>query len=92
MFEWTANYLGAEGYRHYEVSNFARPGFESRHNLIYWNNQEYLGMGPGAFSYLEGVRFQFASDVDSYIKKCNEEDWVPASAEIITEEKEVGLH
>jgi oxygen-independent coproporphyrinogen-3 oxidase len=48
------------GFRHYEVSTFARPGYEARHNLIYWRNGEYLGLGPGAFSYMQGVRYQFA--------------------------------
>lgn len=46
--------LTAAGYRHYEISNFARPGFESRHNLIYWHNDEYLGLGLGAWSCLRG--------------------------------------
>ncbi len=56
-------YLAAEeafadaGFRHYEISNWARPGFESRHNLIYWRNEPYLGIGPGAHSSLLGHRF-----------------------------------
>lgn len=45
--------LTEAGYRHYEISNFARPGCEARHNLIYWHNEEYLGLGLGAWSYLE---------------------------------------
>lgn len=67
--------LTRSGYRHYELTNFARTGFESRHNLIYWNNREYLGLGPGAFSYMEGVRYQFSADVNRYLAKCGREDW-----------------
>ena len=46
----------AAGYRHYEVSNYARPGFESRHNRIYWRNEDYFGFGAGAVGYRGGVR------------------------------------
>jgi oxygen-independent coproporphyrinogen-3 oxidase len=55
-------YLAAEeilteaGYEHYEISNYALPGYRSRHNLTYWHNREYVGFGPGAVSYLDGVR------------------------------------
>lgn len=48
--------LGAAGFGHYEISNWARPGFESRHNLIYWTQGEYVGLGAGAHSHLRGVR------------------------------------
>lgn len=55
------------GYRHYEISNWARPGFESRHNLVYWRNQPYLGIGPGAHSYVSGLRFSTVRSPDAYI-------------------------
>ncbi len=55
-------------YDHYEVSNFALPGFECRHNLIYWRNAEYAGFGPGAYSYLDGVRARNAPDIDGYLR------------------------
>ena len=55
-------------YDHYEVSNFAKPGFECRHNLIYWRNGEYAGFGPGAYSYLDGVRARNAPDIDGYLR------------------------
>ncbi len=89
MFDLAEKFLTGIGYRHYELTSFARPGFESRHNLIYWHNQEYLGLGPGAFSYLGGVRYQFAADVSSYLKKCELGDWTRASEDILTDrEKE----
>lgn len=75
MYRSAIETLTAAGYEHYEISNFARPGFASRHNLVYWNNGEYLGLGPGAFSYLNGVRYQYAGDVDGYLEKCGAGDF-----------------
>lgn len=57
MFFLARETLEAAGYRQYEVSNYAKPGFESRHNSVYWRNEEYLGLGAGAHSYLSGERF-----------------------------------
>jgi len=56
MYREALRYLPAAGYRRYEISNFARPGFECRHNLTYWRQGEYLGLGAGAHGYLGGVR------------------------------------
>ncbi len=61
------NTLGTAGYGHYEVSNFAKPGFESAHNLIYWHNEEYAAFGPGAVSYLGGVRARNVSNIAAYL-------------------------
>ena len=61
------------GYRHYEISNWARPGFESRHNLTYWRNRPYLGVGPGAHSYLDGFRFWNMRSPRAYIRKSRED-------------------
>jgi oxygen-independent coproporphyrinogen-3 oxidase len=68
-------YLAAEdlmrrrGYRHYEISNWAQPGKESRHNLAYWKNQRYLGVGPGAHSYLGEYRFHNLRSPRDYIRR-----------------------
>ena len=59
--------LAAAGYGQYEISNFAKPGFASRHNLKYWRMEEYAGFGPGAHSDFGGVRYAYAPDLDSYI-------------------------
>lgn len=57
----------AAGYRHYEISNFARSSRESRHNLKYWNQQPYLGLGPSAHSYLDGKRWYYPRDLTGFL-------------------------
>jgi oxygen-independent coproporphyrinogen-3 oxidase len=66
MFERTIEVLGRAGYGQYEISNFARPGRECAHNLIYWRNEEYVGVGPSAVSFIEGVRTKNVPDVRRY--------------------------
>lgn len=61
--------LGDGGYRHYEISNYARSGFESRHNLGYWRREEYLGFGVAAYSYFGGVRYGKPRDLDGYLAR-----------------------
>jgi oxygen-independent coproporphyrinogen-3 oxidase len=68
MFEMTIEELTAAGFDHYEISNYARPGRRCRANVIYWNNQEYLGIGPSAVSYLDGLRQKNIPDVRSYVR------------------------
>lgn len=57
MYEKAQSALGSAGFQQYEISNWAKPGSESKHNLIYWHNEPYLGVGPGAHSWLAGQRF-----------------------------------
>ncbi len=61
------DYLQNKGYSHYEISNFAKPNFESRHNLKYWNCEEYLGLGPSAHSFVDGRRFYYPRDLKAFI-------------------------
>ncbi len=63
---WTASER-LEGYERYEISNFARPGYRCRHNLIYWRNEEYAGFGPGAYSFIDGVRARNRVGIDEYL-------------------------
>ena len=67
MYLYTVAALGEMGYEQYEISNFAKPGKESRHNLKYWRMEEYAGFGPGAHSDFGGVRYGYVRDLDSYI-------------------------
>ncbi|MDI3269751.1 MAG: radical SAM family heme chaperone HemW [Bacillota bacterium] len=57
MMAWAREYLPSQGFFPYEISNFSRPGHESRHNLLYWRNGNYLGLGLGAHSHMEGIRW-----------------------------------
>ena len=61
--------MRSAGYRHYEISNWAKPGKRSIHNLTYWRNEPYLGVGPGAHSYLSGYRFNALSSPREYISR-----------------------
>ena len=67
MYLWMVDRLAAAGYKQYEISNFARPGFQSRHNLKYWMERTYIGFGPGAHSDFGGRRYSFVRDLDAYI-------------------------
>jgi len=69
MYETTIRTLKDSGYQHYEISNFAKPGMESQHNINYWNNGEYIGVGAGASSYLHGERFKNTNLPSNYIRK-----------------------
>ena len=64
---YMCDYLEKNGFSQYEISNFSKLGFESRHNLKYWQGEEYLGIGPSAHSFLEGKRFYYERDLKKFI-------------------------
>jgi oxygen-independent coproporphyrinogen-3 oxidase len=68
MYLWAIDYLNLKGYKQYEISNFSLPGFESKHNLKYWNHREYLGFGASAHSFYKNKRWANTKDVKEYIK------------------------
>ena len=68
MYLSLCEYLKNRGFRHYEISNFCLPGYEARHNTAYWQDGEYLGIGPAAHSFLNGRRFFFPRDLDGFIQ------------------------
>lgn len=81
MYSLSLDYLPSNGFEHYEVSNFAAKGYSCKHNLNYWKNNPYLGFGPGAVSYMEGVRRANVPDLIDYIKKAREGRDFTASSE-----------
>jgi oxygen-independent coproporphyrinogen-3 oxidase len=81
MYEMGIETLGNAGFEHYEISNFAKPGFQCRHNLVYWKNDFYIGIGPAAASYIPDWRTENISDIDKYVE-CIENDKNPVSERI----------
>lgn len=67
MYLFACNALESRGYKQYEISNFCKEGFESRHNLKYWHGEEYLGLGPSAHSFLDGRRMYFERDLCAFM-------------------------
>lgn len=72
MFEYIIAELEKAGFEHYEISNFSKLGFESRHNLMYWDNAEYYGIGAGASGYVDGVRYKNHGPIRHYLKAVEE--------------------
>ena len=66
IYEYAVSLLERNGYAQYEISNFALPGYESRHNLHYWHDEEYLGLGPSAHSFIYGKRFYYPDSLDDF--------------------------
>ncbi|MEQ2129416.1 radical SAM family heme chaperone HemW [Caldanaerobacter subterraneus KAk] len=67
MYHWGIEFLKSKGYCHYEISNFALPGYQCKHNILYWELKEYLGFGAGAHSYFKGRRWNNFERVEEYI-------------------------
>ena len=72
MYDFLMAELPARGYARYEIANFARPGFESRHNRGYWHMTPYLGLGAAAHGYVDGARWANAADIPAYIRAMRE--------------------
>lgn len=68
MYWYVKNTLENNGYIHYEISNFSKQGYESKHNLSCWNQEEYIGIGVAAHSYLDGKRYSNTNSIEGYIK------------------------
>ena len=86
MLEHSRKTLIAAGYSHYEISNFAKPGFESKHNNNYWLGGEYLGLGCAAASFLGGKRFSNPENLDKYLANPG----VPDFEEVLTGKEKLG--
>ena len=72
QYELACNILAEQGYEHYEISNWAKPGMACEHNLTYWRNGEYLGLGAGAHGHAAGVRYQIVKQPRVYIRRLQE--------------------
>ncbi|MCL5281664.1 MAG: radical SAM family heme chaperone HemW [Planctomycetes bacterium] len=81
MYEWVIDRLGQVGLPQYEISNFARPGFGCRHNLGYWANRPYVGIGPGAASYWQGDRVTHDSNMEWYMAAVESGQKIPGAVE-----------
>ena len=90
MYALAIERLRAAGLEHYEISNWARPGFRSQHNAIYWANDPYLGLGVGAASYLGGVRSTHTRELDAYCLAALAGDPIPGESERLEGPKQVG--
>ncbi|HEO4026518.1 TPA: oxygen-independent coproporphyrinogen III oxidase [Streptococcus agalactiae] len=96
MFEYIISEMERNGFEHYEISNFIKPGFESRHNLMYWENVEYYGVGAGASGYLDGIRYRNRGPIQHYLKGVSEgnarlSEEVLSKNEMMEEELFLGL-
>ncbi|HEO1899733.1 TPA: oxygen-independent coproporphyrinogen III oxidase [Streptococcus agalactiae] len=96
MFEYIISEMERNGFENYEISNFTKPGFESRHNLMYWDNVEYYGVGAGASGYLDGIRYRNRGPIQHYLKGVSEgnarlSEEVLSKNEMMEEELFLGL-
>ena len=72
MYWYVKNFLELQGYHHYEISNFAKKGYESKHNLDCWEQKEYVGFGLAAHSYMNKIRYSNTETLENYIQNCEE--------------------
>ena len=84
MYLYTVDYLTQQGFAQYEISNFAKPGQESRHNLKYWTLGEYAGFGPGAHSDFGGTRYAYTRDLEDYIRSVENHSPMLSESETIS--------
>ena len=88
MYELTQQMLADRGYARYEISNYARPGFESRHNTKYWTGEDYLGVGLGASSKIGTFRLKNETGLRRYVSRLSRGETVASVEEILTKEDE----
>ena len=83
LYLWTVERLAKAGYEQYEISNFAKPGCQSRHNLKYWMGREYMGFGAAAHSDFGGCRYAYVRDLEGYIRGVLDGDRLLSESEMI---------
>lgn len=91
MYHWAVPYLAQQGYGQYEISNFAREGFESRHNIGYWERIPYLGIGLGAASLIQDgqrqIRYKNTGNLQQYIKESGRPDQIRQEVQILSQQE-----
>lgn len=90
MYQMVIKALKAAGYCHYEISNFAKQGFFCKHNLTYWHNKYYLGLGPAAHSFLEGTRFSNVTTLEEYNRLLFQGHKPLEESRILSKEEQMG--
>lgn len=90
MYELARRKLKEAGFEHYEISNFARPGFECRHNLSYWENRDYLGLGVAAASHWKGKRWKNRVEIEDYCQTLEEGKLPVAEEEELDQRQKMG--
>ena len=88
LYEWSVNYLALHGFARYEISNFARQGYESRHNSVYWHRKPYKGFGLGACSFDGKNRFQNQKNLTNYLEGVDQGKNIHSFSETLTQEQE----
>ncbi|PFH86278.1 radical SAM family heme chaperone HemW [Bacillus sp. AFS088145] len=97
MYDFLMNYLEKKGFHQYEISNFEKNGLESKHNLVYWKNEEYFGFGAGAHGYINGIRYSNAGPLKKYFQLIDDtgvpivHEHTVTKQEIMEEEMFLGL-
>lgn len=89
MYAETIEAMEKAGRMQYEISNFAKPGFESQHNLVYWNNQNYFGLGAGAGGYLGNKRYKNRGPIQHYLKALNNGQLPVLEEESLTQKEQI---
>ena len=91
MYEITDDILSSKGYKHYEISNYALPGYECYHNCVYWKRGDYLGLGLGASGMVDNVRYRNTDDIEKYIEVLNMPDMGECDKILSTDVKALSL-
>ena len=89
MYTETIDAMEKAGRKQYEISNFSKPGFESQHNLVYWNNQNYFGLGAGASGYLGNRRYKNRGPIQHYLKSLKNDQLPVLEEEILTQKAQI---
>ena len=89
IYLWTGKFLKEAGYEQYEISNYAKPGKESRHNLKYWERGDYLGLGLGAASMVRNIRMSNTKDMRTYLERCDKPKTMREDVQFLEEPRQM---